>query len=234
MGWQSQAHGASVQAEIESAIEKFSGETPRLHFCAGRTDAGVHALGQVAHFDLERVTDGRTVREAPERLPAASAHRHPGGGRGPIGLPTPGCRPGGGAIAIWFSTARPGRRWISAAFGTCHTPWISTPCAREPPILSGSTISQAFGPRSARRSRRSKRSTRLDILHEGDVVTFAAEARSFLHHQIRNMVGTLILVGRGKWRSERVAEAPGGARPRRRRTDRVARRKLYLVGVDYP
>src|SRR5579859_1703703 len=63
MGWQHQPHGASIQTEIEQAILKFSGESVRLHG-AGRTDAGVHALGQVAHFDLEKETTGRTVREA--------------------------------------------------------------------------------------------------------------------------------------------------------------------------
>ena len=62
-GWQRQAHGLSIQQEIEQAIAKFSGETVRLH-TAGRTDAGVHALAQVAHFDLERPSDGKVVREA--------------------------------------------------------------------------------------------------------------------------------------------------------------------------
>ena len=63
VGWQRQANGLAVQEVIENAIEKFSGEKVVTHV-AGRTDAGVHAIGQVCHFDLEKETDGRTVRDA--------------------------------------------------------------------------------------------------------------------------------------------------------------------------
>ena len=84
VGWQRQAAGVSIQGALETAIKKFSGETVGVRG-AGRTDAGVHALGQVAHFDLAKAWDPARVRDARELplAPASDRRRFIGCGRAP-------------------------------------------------------------------------------------------------------------------------------------------------------
>jgi tRNA pseudouridine38-40 synthase len=230
VGWQRQAHGASVQEEIERAIEKFSGETVRVH-TAGRTDAGVHALGQVAHFDLEKTTDSRTVREA------LNAHLRPQ----PIAILS------AEAVAETFHARmsarhrrylyrvlnRPARAALDIGHAW-HVPYtLDIPAMREAAAhLLGKHDFTSFRAAECQAKSPIRTLDRLDILEDGVRLDFAVEARSFLHHQVRNMVGTLILVGRGKWTPARVAEALAAC-------DRSAAGPtappdgLYLVGVDY-
>jgi tRNA pseudouridine38-40 synthase len=230
VGWQRQAAGQSVQAEIESAIAKFSGETPRLH-AAGRTDAGVHALGQVAHFDLERATEAKVVREAinaylrPQPISIVDAEPAPANFDARLSA-----RYRRYIYKVLNRPARPalniGRMWhvpydldiAAMRAGAAHligrhdfTSFRATECQAKSPV---------------------KTLDRFDIAQDGELLAFEVGARSFLHHQVRNMVGTLILVGRGKWRPEQVAEALQ-ARDRSAAGPTAPPDGLYLVGVDY-
>jgi tRNA pseudouridine38-40 synthase len=230
VGWQRQAEGASVQQEIEEAILKFSGETVRLH-AAGRTDAGVHALGQVAHFDLERPSDSHTVREA------LNAHLRPQ----PIAIISAepvddrfharmSARRRRYRYIILNRPARPaldiGRAW--------HLSYkLDLPAMREGAAhLIGNHDFSTFRASECQAKSPVKTLDQLDIVEDGAYLNFEVSARSFLHHQVRNMVGTLALVGRGKWTPNRVAQALA-ARDRTAGGPTAPPDGLYLVGVDY-
>jgi tRNA pseudouridine38-40 synthase len=230
VGWQRQAEGASVQQEIEEAIWKFSGETVRLH-AAGRTDAGVHALGQVAHFDLERPSDSHTVREA------LNAHLRPQ----PISVLS------AEAVDNHFHARMSARRRryryvilnrparaaldIGRAWHLAYT--LDIPAMREGAAhLLGQHDFSTFRASECQAKSPVKTLDQFDIVEDGAYLNFEVSARSFLHHQVRNMVGTLALVGRGKWSPARVAQALA-ARDRTAGGPTAPPDGLYLVGVDY-
>ena len=230
VGWQRQALGQSVQQEIETAIAKFSGETPRLHG-AGRTDAGVHALAQVAHFDLERQADAKTVRDAinaylrPQPITILKAEdvtekfhaRISAKGRHYRYLVLN--RPSKAALGI-------GRVW--------HVPYaLDIAAMREGAAhFLGKHDFTSFRAVLCQAKSPVKTIDRFEIVEQGETLAFEIDARSFLHHQVRNMVGTLILVGRGKWKPGRVAEALA-ALDRAAGGPTAPADGLYLTGVDY-
>ena len=230
VGWQRQINGKSVQQEIEQAIAKFSGETVRLH-AAGRTDAGVHALGQVAHFDLERPTDAKVVREAlnhylrPQPISIVSAevadphfHARMSARRRRYRYVVLN-REARAALAIGLAWHVPYRLDMAAmGEGASH--------------LIGQHDFSSFRASECQAKSPVKTLDRLDIVNDGANLIFEVSARSFLHHQVRNMVGTLILVGRGKWLPEQVAQALA-ARDRAAAGPTAPPDGLYLVGVDY-
>ena len=230
VGWQRQAQGKSVQQEIEEAITKFSGETARLH-AAGRTDAGVHALGQVAHFDLERPTEPKVVREAlnaylrPQPISILSAEIVD-----PRFHARMSARRRRYRYIVLNREARPalsiGRTW--------HVPYRLDIAAMGEGAahLIGSHDFTSFRATECQAKSPLKTLDRLDIVTDDANLVFEVSARSFLHHQVRNMVGTLILVGRGKWLPEQVAQALA-ARDRRAAGPTAPPDGLYLVGVDY-
>jgi tRNA pseudouridine38-40 synthase len=229
-GWQRQPHGPSIQAEIEQAILRFSGETVRLHG-AGRTDAGVHALGQTAHFDLVKDTDGRTVREA------LNAHLRPN----PIAILD------AEAVPVEFDARlsarrrryryhvlnRPARAALDIG-RAWHAPYaLDLEAMREGAThLQGRHDFTSFRAAECQAKSPIRTLDRLEIIAGGPMLAIEADARSFLHHQVRNIVGTLILVGRGKWTPSRVAEALA-ARNRAAAGPTAPPDGLYLVGVDY-
>ena len=229
-GWQRQAHGLSIQQEIEQAIAKFSGETVRLH-TAGRTDAGVHALAQVAHFDLERPSDGKVVREAlnaylrPQPISILAAEAV-----GPHFHARMSARRRRYRYVVLNREAKPsldiGRVW--------HVPYRLDIAAMGEGAshLIGHHDFSSFRASECQAKSPIKTLDRLDIVTDDANLIFEVSARSFLHHQVRNMVGTLILVGRGKWLPEQVAQALA-ARDRRAAGPTAPADGLYLVGVDY-
>lgn len=230
VGWQRQAQGQSVQQEIEEAITKFSSETVRLHG-AGRTDAGVHALGQVAHFDLERPTDAKTVREAlnhylrPQPISILSAEE-----ADPHFHARMSARRRRYRYIVLNREARAaldiGRAW--------HVPYRLDIAAMGEGAshLIGKHDFTSFRASECQAKSPIKTLDRLDIVTHGTNLIFEVSARSFLHHQVRNMVGTLILVGRGKWLPDQVAQALA-ARDRTAAGPTAPPDGLYLVGVDY-
>jgi tRNA pseudouridine38-40 synthase len=231
-GWQRQAGQHSVQAAIEQAISRFCGEEAGLRG-AGRTDAGVHALGQVAHVDLSRDWPADTVcnavnaymQVAGETVAILSAakvsddfdarfsarRRHYlyriVNRRAPLALMR--------NEAWWVSKPLDADRMHAAAQALVgrhdFTTFRSAHCQAKSPV---------------------KTLDRLEVARKGDEIEIRAAARSFLHNQVRSMVGTLKRVGEGAWSRADVAAALAAA-------DRAAcgpvapPHGLYLVAVDY-
>lgn len=231
-GWQRQAGQPSVQEAIERAITAFSGEEVTLRG-AGRTDAGVHALGQVAHFDLEREWKADTVRDA------LNAH---------LGL-------AGEAIAIL--AAAPAAADFDSRFSARGRHYLYRILNRRAPpalergrvwhvartldaeamhaaaqLLTGRHDFTTF--RSVQCQARSPVKTldRLEVARLGEEIEIRASARSFLHNQVRSMVGTLKKVGEGAWTAADV-EAALDARSRAACGPVAPPQGLYLLRVDY-
>jgi len=231
VGWQRQDNGPSVQQALEEAIQKFCGETV-TSFAAGRTDAGVHALGQVAHVDLTRETTPETVRDA------LNFHLKPA----PVAVLTAEIAPPD-FHARFSATARlylyrivnrraplaveRGRAWLVGA--PLDTEAMHAAAQR----LVGHHDFTSFRAALCQAASPMKTLDRLDVTRAGDEVRIDARARSFLHHQVRNMVGTLKLVGLGRWHPDDVARALT-ARDRRAGGPTAPPEGLYLVENRYP
>ncbi len=229
-GWQRQANGPSVQAALEAAVEAFCGERVTA-VAAGRTDSGVHATGQVVHLDLAR-------EWAPERVQDALNHH-----LGPNPIAVLRVEAVGEAFHARFSAKLRTYRYLIVnrrappALLRGRAWHVSRPLDAEmmheaAQILVGRHDFTSF--RAALCQARSPVKTldRLVVLRHGDEIEITAEARSFLHHQVRNMVGTLKLVGEGKWRIADV-EAALHARDRAAAGPTAPAHGLYLTRVTY-
>ena len=230
-GWQWQANAPSVQQAVEEAIARFCGHSVRVG-CAGRTDAGVHATRQVAHVDLEREWRPDTIRDA------ANAHLKPA----PVAILSADPVPDAfnarmSARARHYLYRILNRRAPPAldAMRVWHVPraldaGLMHEAAQH---LVGRHDFTTFRAAECQANSPLRTLDRLDVERVGEEIRVHASARSFLHHQVRSMVGTLALVGDGRWRPEAVREVLG-ARDRRRCGPVAPPTGLYLVGVDYP
>ncbi len=231
VGWQRQAEGASVQGALEDAIEKLSGERVTVTG-AGRTDAGVHALGQVAHFDLVKSFDAGKVRDAlnhylrPDPVVVLDAVETDS------------------EFHARFSAKS--RHYLFRILNRRSPPaleegrvWHVSPKldAEAMHIAAQDLVGQhdftTFRAAECQSASPVKTLDRLDVSRRADEIHIEASARSFLHHQIRSFAGTLKLVGEGKWTPRNVAEALA-ARDRARCGPVSPPDGLYLVRVDYP
>jgi tRNA pseudouridine38-40 synthase len=230
VGWQFQENGSSVQGALSAAVRAFSGETVMVQG-AGRTDAGVHALGQVAHFDLAAERDTDTIRDAlnahlrPQPVAVLSAER--------VADDFDARRSAVRRHYLYrIANRRPdlalerGRAWrvprpldVAAMHSAAQrlvgkhdfTTFRSTECQAKSP---------------------EKTLDRLDVSRVGFEVHVTAVARSFLHSQVRSMVGSLVQVGDGKWSADDLAAALE-ARDRAACGPVAPPEGLYLVRVDY-
>lgn len=202
VGWQRQENGLAVQQVVEEAIERFCGERVTT-FAAGRTDAGVHALGQVVHVDLARDADADTVRDAvnfhlkPAAVAVLAAERAAADFHARFSAV-------GRAYLYRIANRRAplaldrGRAW-----------WVPAPLDAEAMHeaarrLLGRHDFGAFRAAECQADSALKTLDVLDVERDGDEIRVTARARSFLHHQVRNMVGTLKRVGEGKWTADDV------------------------------
>jgi len=229
-GWQIQANGPSVQGTLAAAIEAFCGDRVQIQG-AGRTDAGVHALGQVAHVDLAKDTDPETVRDA------LNAHLRPH----PIAVLT--AEIVAPDFDARFSATRRHylyrivNRRADLAIDRQRAWRIARPLdARAMQVAAQRLVGKhdftTFRAAECQAKSPVKTLDRLDVEREGDELLVHAGARSFLHHQVRSMVGSLALVGEGKWSTADLAHALA-ARDRAACGPVAPPDGLYLVKVEY-
>jgi len=229
-GWQLQADAPTVQGAVEDAIFALTGMRPTVH-AAGRTDAGVHARGQVAHLDLERDWDTWTLRNA------INAHLRPH----PVSvlaIETVNEEFHARFKAIRRSylyriANRPAPLALDRGKAWWHPVKLDHEAMHEAAqALIGKHDFTTFRAASCQAQSPVKTLDRLDITRDGDMIDCTVEARSFLHHQVRSMVGSLKLVGEGKWRRGDIKDALE-ARDRTRCGPVAPPTGLYLMRVDY-
>ena len=204
-GWQRQDNGPSVQAALEDAIFKLAQERVTATG-AGRTDAGVHARGQVAHFDLVKEFSGDTVRDA------LNAHLRPA----PVAVleasvAAPDFHARFSATARHYEYRMLCRR-APPALERGHVWHVGRSLdveamSRAARVLLGTHDFTTFRAAECQAKSPVKSLDRFDVMKQGDEIAFYASARSFLHHQVRSMVGSLKLVGEGKWTDAIMARA---------------------------
>ena len=229
-GWQRQAHDLSVQQVLEEAIARFSGETVTTQ-AAGRTDAGVHALGQVVSFDLSRDWDPFKVREA------LNYHTKPH----PVAIVEAEAVPDT-FEARFSATARHyeyrilNRRARPAldAGKVWHVPVVLDADAMHAAaqLILGKHDFFTFGAAECQATSPMRTLELFNVSRQAEMIVVTAKARSFLHSQVRSMVGSLKLVGDGKW-SPRDFRAALDAADRSRCGPLAPPDGLYLTGVSY-
>jgi tRNA pseudouridine38-40 synthase len=231
-GWQRQAGQHSVQAALEQAILKFSGETISLRG-AGRTDSGVHATGQVAHLDLTKDWPDDTVRDA------INAHLKLAGEAVAV---TAAGKVGDDFDARFSATKR---HYLYRILNRRAPPALEKDRAWWVPArLDAAAMHEAAQHLVGRHDFTTFRSSqcqansplrtldRLEVTRFGDLIEVSTSARSFLHNQVRSMVGTLKRVGEGGWTASQV-KAALDARDRAACAGIAPPEGLYLTKVDY-
>ncbi len=231
MGWQRQEHGPTVQAALETALARITGEAATVIGC-GRTDSGVHATAQVAHVDVAREIGpfrlmealNARLRPAPVAVVACSV-AHPDfharfdcigrryryrivNRRAPLTVDA--------GLAWQVAVPLDAAAMHVAAQGLIgrhdFTTFRSVKCQVASPV---------------------KTLDRLDVARDGETIVIEAAARSFLHHQVRSMVGCLKLVGEGRWSAAQLAAALAAA-DRRALGFNAPPDGLTLTGAEYP
>jgi tRNA pseudouridine38-40 synthase len=231
VGWQRQGNGPSVQAVLEEAVERFCGETVVVEG-AGRTDSGVHARGQVAHFDIAKDTDADTV------MKAVNFHLKP------ALVAVLNAEAVSADFHARFSAIRRSylyrivNRRAPLALDRGHAWFVPQPLDAEAmhaaaQVLVGHHDFTSFRASECQAKSPVKTLDVLSVARRGDEIEVRAEARSFLHHQVRNFVGSLKLVGEGKWSAADLRRALE-ARDRAAAGPTAPADGLYLTEVGYP
>ena len=231
MGWQRQDNGASVQQQVEKAIFRMTSEPATVH-AAGRTDSGVHALAMSAHVDIakpvtaHRLRDGLNALVRPDPISILAASE---------------------VADDWHARfSCTGRRYLYRILNRRPPPaidrgrvWhIATPLdiaamAEGAALLVGHHDFTTFRSVQCQSKSPVKTLDRLEVIRNGEKVRIEAAARSFLHHQVRSMVGCLALVGRGQWTPADIGTALE-ARDRAALGLNAPPDGLYFVEATYP
>ena len=231
MGLQRQAHGPSVQQTVEDAVLAVTGEAATMH-AAGRTDAGVHALAMRAHVDIEkpfdpfRLSEALNARMRPARVAVTACEVVPDDWHARFSCI-------GRSYIYRIANRRApltlerGHAWHVAQ------PLDAEAMHRAAQALVGHHDFTTFRSVHCQSASPLKTLDRLAVRREGEHVLIEAEARSFLHHQVRSMVGCLALVGMGRWEESRVAEALA-AKDRSALGLNAPPEGLYFVRARYP
>ena len=228
-GWQSQAGGGAVQDALESALSRVA-DAPTRAVCAGRTDAGVHAIGQVVHFDTDAVRpDTAWVRGVNTHLPPSVAVRW--------------AKPVSDDFHARFSAR--GRRYRYLLLNRAERPglmarrvgWFHRPLDAEAMLAAASLLLgehdfSAFRAVECQAKSPVKTLRRAAVARQGDLLVFDFEASAFLHHMVRNIVGALVYVGKGAHPPAWLGELLAG-RDRARAAPTFEACGLYFAGVDY-
>jgi tRNA pseudouridine38-40 synthase len=229
-GWQSQPAGNTVQDRLEAAVAAIAGRPVRLT-AAGRTDAGVHATAQVAHFDVDVARpETAWVRGTNSGLPAAIAvqwsaevdgefhARYSAASRTYL-------------YVLYNHAVRPSV--LAGKVGWFHLPLDVERMRTAARALLGEHDFSAFRSAECQAKTPVRRLSRAAVERRGDYVLFELSANAFLHHMVRNVVGCLVHVGKGAAPPEWVAEVLAG-RDRSRAAATFGPEGLYLAGVTYP
>jgi tRNA pseudouridine38-40 synthase len=231
-GWQAQPNGCGVQNALERAIAAMTGETVRL-MVAGRTDAGVHALAQVAHADLTKDWRPDSLRDGLNSILAQAEER------------------------IGILVAEKAEEGWNARMSARKRHYIYRIINRRPPSplehrrawhvprkldveamhaaaqrLLGHHDFSTFRAAACQARSPMKTLERLDMARDGEIIEVRTSARSFLHNQVRRMVGSLEMVGAGKWSADDL-QAALEARDTQRSGPQAPAWGLYFAGVDY-
>ena len=231
LGWQRQDQGPTVQQAIEQALQQMTGE-PATIIAAGRTDAGVHALAMSAHVDVAKSLTPHRLREGLNALVR------------PQPISVLAVEP---VAADWHARFTClGRRYLYRILNRRAPPaldrgrvWhIAEPLdaeamAASAAMLLGRHDFTTFRSAHCQSDSPVKTLDRLEVSREGEEIHVAAAARSFLHHQVRSMVGCLALVGRGQWRPDDMRTALE-ARDRAALGLNAPPHGLYVVEAIYP
>jgi tRNA pseudouridine38-40 synthase len=228
-GWQTQAAGCAVQDRLEAALAQIAGAAVAT-ICAGRTDAGVHALAQVVHFDCTAqrpesawvrgvnallppslaVTWARAVREDFHARFSATARHY--------------------RYVLLNHPVRPAAD--HGRVGWFHAPLDVTRMQKAAAILLGEHDFSAFRSSACQAKSPVRTLRQLDIAGQGPYLTFDFCANGFLHHMVRNIVGSLVYVGKGRHEPHWMCELLN-ARDRTLSAPTFDASGLYLAGVDY-
>ncbi len=232
VGWQRQDSGIALQEVLEQAATNLNKGAPVASIVAGRTDSGVHAEGQVAMIELPEGYRPRQVRDAlnyhmkPHLLVVREAAEAPEGWNPRFSAIHRAYR-----YRILNRRARPalmeGQVWHVAA------PLDAGKMHAAAQLLLGRHDFSSFRAAACQAKSPIRTLDRLEVVRDGELITAFVEARSFLHHQVRNFIGTLRLVGDGTWPIERVA-AVLEARNRAAAGPTAPAAGLALVAVTYP
>ena len=231
VGWQRQTNGLSVQEILETAVERFCGRHLTVHG-AGRTDAGVHALAQAAHVDLPKEAPSDVIRNAlnqhakPHAVSIVAVER--------VADNFDARRSARGRVYRYRILNRRAPASLERGRVWHVGPPLDVEAMREgAKLLLGKHDFTSFRDSECQAKTPVKTLDLLEVTRSGYEIQIEARARSFLHHQVRNMVGSLKLVGAGKWRAQRIGEALA-ARDRRAGGPTAPPEGLYLVEVIYP
>lgn len=231
-GWQKQPDRPSIQGFLEAAATQLNG-APVEVFGAGRTDAGVHAIAQVAHVDIEKPLKPYNVMQAfnyhllpltqqvivmdCEEVGADFQARFSATGR-----------------SYWYHIINRRARLVLANNRAWHIPEAldATAMHQAAQALLGHHDFTSFRSTECQAKSPLKTLDKLDVIRQGDDIHVLASARSFLHHQVRNMVGTLRLIGNGKWTVDDLKNALA-AKDRSAGGETAPPEGLYLTEVKY-
>lgn len=230
VGWQRQENGPSIQQSLEEAVFRITGETALVQG-AGRTDAGVHALGQVAHVDVEKAIEAEKLKDAinhhlkPAPIAVLASE---------VALEDFHARFSATGRAYLYRivnrraplTIDRGRAWLVNAVLNADAMHDAAQ------VLIGQHDFSTFRASLCQAQSPVKTVDRLSVHRVGEEIRLIAEARSFLHHQVRNIIGTLRLVGEGKWSKEDVRLALE-AKDRTKGGPTAPPDGLYLTRVRY-
>jgi len=231
MGLQRQNHGPTVQQAVEEAVHAVTGETVTMH-SAGRTDSGVHALAMRSHVDIAKDIEPFRLMEALNALLRPA----------PVAVLACGVVPEdwharfsciGRAYEYRIANRRAPLTLEKGMAWHIARPLDAEAMHRAAQALVGRHDFTTFRSAHCQANDPVKTLDRIGVRREGDYVIVEAAARSFLHHQVRSMVGTLALVGQGQWREEQVAEALA-AKDRAALGLNAPSEGLYFVRAVYP
>jgi tRNA pseudouridine38-40 synthase len=231
MGLQRQAHGPSVQQALEEAVLAVTGEQVTMH-AAGRTDAGVHALAMRAHVDLAkditafRLQEALNARLRPAPIAVLACEIVPDDWHARFSCI------GRSYLYRVINRRAPltlerGKAWL------VHAPLDAPAMHRAAQALVGRHDFTTFRSVHCQAKSPVKTLDRLAVRREQDVILIEAEARSFLHHQVRSIVGCLVLVGLGRWPEARIAQVLA-ARDRQMLGLNAPPDGLFFTGARYP